>query len=56
MAIELIKVYLTDPHAACMKKWTLDQQYCLHIKRENLTIFLNKKTSATKHSLPFNVY
>ena len=33
-----------------------NQQYCLHIKREKLTIFFFKKTSTTKHSPPSNVY
>ena len=38
------------PYATCMKK-------CIHIYRENFTIFFFKKTpSITKHTPPFNFY
>ena len=33
-----------------------NKQYCLHIKREKLTIKKKQKPSATKHSPPSNVY
>ena len=33
-----------------------NEQYCLHIKKENVKIFFYKKPYATKDSPPSNVY
>ena len=44
---------LCSPHG---KIGNSNQQYCLHIKREKLTIFLLKNPAATKQSLPSNIY
>ena len=48
MAIEFMKNMNSNRNS--------NQQYCLHIKREKLTIFFLKKPSSTKRSPPFNAY
>ena len=71
MTIEFIKIDLTDPlgspwnislmnkiapYTACMEKYEIQTNNTVYTSKEKNHQFFSKKTSATKHGPPSNVY